>query len=111
MANAVKIGTIDATIVWNAVVFERRNDLDAIEIEPAFRPDPTADAVTSATYGKLDMSSAKVVLMTLKKAGDLEDARKLAELATSERGRAIWAKQGFSPAPAAAAPEARPAEK
>ena len=111
MANAVKIGTIDATIVWNAVVFLRRDALDAIDIEPAFRPDPTVDAVTSATYGKLDMSSAKVVLMTLKKAGDLEGARKLAELATSERGRAIWAKQGFSPAPAAAVPAATPAEK
>jgi molybdate transport system substrate-binding protein len=101
MANAVKIGTVDATIVWNAVVFARRDTLDAIDIDPAVRPDPTVDAVTSATYGKLDMSSAKVVLMTLKKAGDIEAARKLAELATSERGRAIWTRQGFSPAPAA----------
>lgn len=100
-AEAVKIGTIDAAIVWNAVVFERRDALDAIEIEPAFRPDPKLDAVTSATYGNLDMSCAKVVLMTLKKSGDLEAARKLAELATSERGREIWVKQGFTPAPAA----------
>jgi molybdate transport system substrate-binding protein len=109
MANNVAIGTVDATIVWNAVVFARRNDLEAIDIEPAFRPDPTADARSSATYGKLDMSCAKVVLMTLKKADNLEAARKLAELATSDRGRAIWAKQGFSPAPAA--PEAKPAVK
>jgi len=100
-ANAVKIGTVDATIVWNAVVFARSDALEAIDVEPTFRPDPTVDAVTSATYGKLDMSCSKVVLMTLKKAGDLEGARKLAELATSERGKAIWTKQGFSPAPAA----------
>jgi len=101
MANNVKMGTVDATIVWNAVVFLRRDALDAIEIEPAVRPDPVADAVSSATYGKIDMSCAKVVLMTLKKADSLEAARKLAELATSERGRAVWAKQGFSPAPVA----------
>lgn len=101
-ANAVKIGTVDATIVWNAVVFARKDALDAIDIEPTFRPDPTADATSSATYGKQDMSCAKVVLMTLKKAGDIEGARKLAELATSERGKAIWVKQGFTPAPAVA---------
>jgi molybdate transport system substrate-binding protein len=101
MANNVKLGTVDAAIVWNAVVFERRDALEAIEIEPAFRPDPKLDAVTSATYGNIDMSCAKVVLMTMKKADNLESARKLAELATSERGRAVWAKQGFSPAPVA----------
>ena len=105
MANNVKLGTVDAAIVWNAVVFERRDALVAIDIDPAVRPDPTADAVTSATYGRLDMSCAKVVLMTLKKADHLAAARKLAELATSERGRAVWAKQGFSPAPVVAAPE------
>jgi molybdate transport system substrate-binding protein len=98
-ANAVKIGTIDTTIVWNAVVFSRRDALDAIDVEPAFRPDPVADAVTGATYGRMDLSATKVVLMTLKKAGDIDGARKLAELAASERGRAIWAKHGFSAAP------------
>jgi molybdate transport system substrate-binding protein len=102
MANNVKLGTVDAAIVWNAVVFERRDALDAVDIEPAFRPDPKLDAVTSATYGPIDMSCAKVVLMTMKKAGNLEAARKLADLAVSERGRAIWARNGFSPAPGAA---------
>jgi molybdate transport system substrate-binding protein len=99
VANAVKIGTVDAAIVWNAVAFARKNDLDAIVIDPLVLPDATADAVTTATYGKLDMSCIRVGLMTLKASKQLEAARKLAEFADSPRGRAVFAKLGFTPAP------------
>lgn len=98
VANAVKIGTVDAAVVWNAVAFARKDALDAVAIEPALLPDAKADAVTTATYGAIDMSSTKVGLLTLAKSTNLEAARKLAELAVSERGKAIWEKFGFSPA-------------
>lgn len=96
VANAVKLGTVDAAIVWNAVAFERKADLDAIALDPAVLPDAKADAVTSATYGPLDMSRIRVTLMTLKRSGHPAAAQKLAELALSDRGRAIFAKYGFS---------------
>lgn len=99
VANAVKLGTVDAAIVWNAVAFARKDDLDAIPIDTAVMPDPKADAITSATYGPLDMSCIRVTLMTLKGAGNPEAARRLADLAVSARGRAIFNKLGFSPAP------------
>ena len=99
VANAVKIGTVDAAVAWNAVAFARKDSLDAVAIDPALLPDAKADAVTTATYGRLDMSSTKVTLMTLKISRNPEAARKLAEFAASERGRAIFEKQGFSPAP------------
>ncbi len=99
IANAVKIGTVDAGIVWNAVAYARRDALDAIPIEPLWMPEAKADAVTTATFGVIDNSCVKVVVMTLKNSPHLEAARKLAELAASERGRAIFAKHGFSPAP------------
>lgn len=100
IANAVKVGTIDVGIVWNAVVFARKDALDAVPIETAVMPDSTVDAVTSATYGVIDMSCVKVTLMTLKCSKRLEDARRLAEFAASERGRNVFAARGFSPAPA-----------
>lgn len=98
VANAVKLGTVDAAIVWNAVALARKDDLDAIPLDPGVLPDPKADAVTSATYGPLDMSFIRVTLMTLKKSGNPAAAQKLAELALSARGQAIFAKHGFSPA-------------
>ena len=105
VANAVKIGTVDAAIVWNAVAFERKDDLDAVAIDPLVMPDAKLDAVTTATYGKLDMSRVRVALMTLKASKQIETARKLAEFAVSERGRAVFVKMGFSPAPSSAAKE------
>lgn len=103
MANAVKIGTVDAAVVWNAVAFQRRDALDSVTIDPAAMPDAKVDAITSATYGPIDMSYTKVTLMTLKCSKQIEAARKLADLAISERGRAVFVKFGFSPAPAAPA--------
>ncbi|MDI6774845.1 MAG: molybdate ABC transporter substrate-binding protein [Verrucomicrobiota bacterium] len=99
-ANAVKIGTVDAAIVWNAVVFARRDALDSVPIDPVVMPDAKADAITTASYGPIDMSCVKVALMTLKGSKNPNAARKLGELAASERGKAIWAKFGFSLAPA-----------
>jgi molybdate transport system substrate-binding protein len=96
VANAVKLGTVDAAIVWNAVAFERRDSLDAIPIDP----------VTSATYGVIDMSSIRVTLMTLKASRAPGAARALADFAMSDRGRAVFEKKGFSPA--AIAPPATP---
>jgi molybdate transport system substrate-binding protein len=99
MANAVKIGSLDATIVWNAVVFARKDALEAVPVDAKLLPVADVDAITTATYGAIDMSSTKVVLMTLKGSKQLDAARKLAEFAASERGRAIFDKRGFSAAP------------
>jgi ABC-type molybdate transport system substrate-binding protein len=99
MANAVKLGSLDAAIVWNAVVFSRREALDAVPIEPSLLPVADVDAVTTATYGTIDMSSTKVQVMTLKGSRHIEAARKLVELVNSERGRLVFAKRGFSAAP------------
>jgi molybdate transport system substrate-binding protein len=111
IANAVKIGTVDAAVVWNAVAFERKDALDAIPIDPGILPLPGVDAVTTATYGVLEMATTRVDLMTLKGSRQIEAARKLAELASSERGRAIFSQKGFSPAPSTASAEPGLAEK
>jgi molybdate transport system substrate-binding protein len=102
VANDVAIGVSDAAIAWNAVGFARREDLDSIEIDPKFRPAPGVDAISSATYGQEEIDVIGVWAVTLKYSKQVENARKFAEFASGEKGRAVFAKFGFSPAPASA---------
>lgn len=84
LANAVSIGTLDAAIVWNAVVFSRKDTLEAIPIHSSSMP------------------TTQVVFLTFKRSTNSESVRKLAELVNSDRGRAIFTKLGFSSPPATA---------
>jgi len=108
VADAVAEGELDAAIVWDAVVFARRNELDGITIEPAFRPRPEVDAVTTPTFGPIDLSTIGVRIATLRCSKRLGAAAAFAGFVASERGRAIFAAHGFSPA-SAPAREVRPA--
>lgn len=109
VANAVGIGALDAATVWDAVAWLRRDKLDAVPIEAAYRLQPGVDAVTTATYGVIDMGTVKVTVVTLKCSRQLEAARAFAEFAASPRGRKVFDDFGFSPAPAgSAAPPAEP---
>ena len=98
VANAVYIGNIDAAIVWNAVIYLRRDKLDAVKIEPEFYPDPEVDVVTSATFGVIDLSNISVTLATLECSKQPEKARAFAEFVANSTGRNIFRKHGFSPA-------------
>ncbi len=98
VANAVALGNLDAAIVWNAVAFLRRDKLDAIHIAPQHLPDPEVDAVTTATYGRIDMSHVSVFIATLKCSKQPEAARAFAEFVASPSGREVFARHGFSPA-------------
>jgi len=99
VANAVAIGNLDATIVWNAVIHLRRGKLDAVPIEPEFLLQPGVDAVTTATFGVVDMGCIKVTIATLKCSKRLEAARAFAEYVASPQARDVFAAFGFSPAP------------
>ncbi len=97
VANAVAIGRFDAGLVWNAVAHSRGEKLDVIEIAPAHRPDPQIDAVTAATFGRVDMSSVKVFIATLAGSSQPDHARKFAEFVASDEGRAVFIELGYSP--------------
>jgi len=98
-ANAVTIGNADAAIVWNAVIFLRREKLDAVDIEAPYRPDPKVDAVTSATFGHIDMSRMRVTIDLLKSSRQPEAARRFGEFVASARAWTVWQAFGFSPPP------------
>ncbi len=99
MANNVKLGHLDAAIVWDAVIFARRDALDAVNIEDQFRPAPEVDAITTATFGKVDMSAIQVTVATLKCSKQLKAATKFAEYVTSPAARQTWIDFGFSAPP------------
>ena len=95
-ANAVQLGHADAAIVWNAVIHLRRQDLDMVDIEAAYRPDPEIDAVTTATFGPIDMGRVRVTIDLLTSSTQPEAARAFAEYAASDEAEAVWRDFGFS---------------
>jgi molybdate transport system substrate-binding protein len=102
-ANAVTLGTADAAIVWNAAAHLRADKLDAIAIEPELLPRPGVDAVTSATYGKIDMGRVAVTVSCLKCSLHPREAEAFAEYLASPEAEEVWSSFGFSPAGGAAA--------
>ena len=100
-ANAVALGHLDAAIVWNAVIFARRDKLDAVDIAPEHRPDPKVDAVTTATFGRIDRSCVGVTVATLACSTMPEATDAFARFVCSPRGRQVFAEHGFSPGPEA----------
>lgn len=91
-------GNVDAAVVWNAVIAAQSGQLDAVDIEPQFRP-ASVDAITSATFGVVDISRVRVSIATLTCSKRVEAATKFAEFVASEEGRKAFASFGFSPAP------------
>lgn len=105
-ANAVLLGHADAAIVWNAVVFLRREKLDAVAVEPEYAPQPGVDAVTSATFGPIDMGAIRVTIDVLKSSRRPGEARAFAEFVASDKAQEVWQRLGYSPPP----PGPRPLE-
>lgn len=97
-ANAVCIGTADAAIVWDAVAWLRSDKVDAIEIEERFQPQAGVDAITSSTFGDIDMGSVRVTVSRLKSSKRQVEALKFAEFMISEEGANVWKEMGYSPA-------------
>lgn len=95
-ANAVSIGTADAAIVWNAVAHLRRNKLDVVPIERTIRLRKDVDAVTSATFGIIEMDYVRVTIATLKSSENLQAAGAFAEFVASQENQKVWAGFGFS---------------
>jgi len=97
-ATKVGLGTADAAIVWNAVIHLRRDKLDMVDIKKEWRPQRGVDAVTSATYGKIDMDYVRVTIATLKCSKQPKAAKAFAEFVASPENRKVFKEFGFSPA-------------
>ena len=101
-ANLVAMDDVDAAIVWDAVAHLRRDKLDAVPIEPQYRPIPGIDVVTSPTARSYDIGRIKVTMDVLTCSKQPEAATKFAEFVVSKQN--VFAEEfGFTPAPAGAA--------
>ena len=89
--NDVVLGTIDASIVWDAVAYLYRDRLDIIPI-----PMQHVDAITSATYKKVDVRHVKVTAGIVSGAEERPATRRFYDYLTGE-GMKVFADMGFSP--------------
>ena len=98
-ANAVIMGTADAAVVWNAVASLRKEKLDTITIDKKYSPVKGVDAVTSATFGKIEMAAIRVTAARLSSSKQPDLAEKFAEFLASPESQKIWIEEGFSAVP------------
>lgn len=78
LANALKLKTIDAAILWDATAFQNREDVDVIEILKEWN------------------ELAVVLVGILRCAHDVEAARKFMEFLTSPEAQAIFQAHGYT---------------
>ncbi len=97
-ANAVVIGTADAAICWNAVAHLRSKDLEVIPIEAVFQPRRDVDAITTATYGRLEMDYIRVTVSALSFSTQPEAALAFGRYLASPEAAQVWREFGFTPA-------------
>ncbi|MBL8025759.1 MAG: molybdate ABC transporter substrate-binding protein, partial [Fibrobacteres bacterium] len=97
-ANAVVMKAADAAIVWNAVAALRKENLDMIPITGEYLPVSGVDAISSATFGKIDLGHIKVTMTLLKNSPDKKAAEDFAAFVASPEGAKIWEKNSFGPA-------------
>jgi molybdate transport system substrate-binding protein len=96
-ANAVGIGTADAAICWDAVAHLRKDKLTVIPIEPDFLPRRDVDAITTATFGKMELDYIRVTVDLLKFSEQPQAAEAFAAFVGSPEAASVWAAFGFAP--------------
>lgn len=78
LADAVKLGSIDAVIVWDAVAYFYKDDTEVVRIPPE------RNAISTVAVGILKFTRSKHL------------AEKFVGLLTSEEGRRVFAKHGYA---------------
>ena len=89
--NDVVLGTIDASIVWDAVAHLYGDRLEIIPI-----PMENVDAITSATYKQSDFGHVKVTVGMVAGSENRPATKRFYDDLTGE-GKSIFAEMGFSP--------------
>jgi len=78
LANALKLKTIDATILWDATAFQNRDHIDTLEIPAKWN------------------EAAVVPVGVLRCAQDVDAARRFAEYLTTSEAKAIFREHGYT---------------
>jgi molybdate transport system substrate-binding protein len=96
IANHLKMGMIDAGIIWDATAYRYRDEMDMVAIDPEYRPHPELDAVTTATFGLVDLSQIRITICSLNSSQDKKLARDFCTIVASDRGKEIFRRHRFS---------------
>ncbi|HOX39786.1 MAG TPA: substrate-binding domain-containing protein [Candidatus Brocadiia bacterium] len=109
----IRLGVLDAAVVWDAVITENEKNLDAVDIESRFRPQPGADHVLSCFFGDVDLCVVNVSIAALKYSKRPREAVGFAQFVASPEAREVWIRHGFSVpagAPVSAVPPRAPSQ-
>lgn len=99
LGDAVAAGELDAAIVWNVVIFERRDRVDAVDIRPEWRPKRGVDAlVESPSMGRIELDYARVNIALLADSKCPREAKAFAQFVASSEGAGVFLHNGFTPA-------------
>lgn len=90
-ASDMIMGSLDVTIIWNAVAHLFKDKLDIIPV-----PKKYIDTITSATYKVTDLRKIKVTIGILSSAKEKQNVRKFYEFAVTE-GIEVFNRLGFTP--------------
>jgi ABC-type molybdate transport system substrate-binding protein len=90
------MGMIDAGIIWDATAYRYRDEIDTEEIYQEYRPHPELDAVTTASFGKVDLSQIRITICTLNSSQDKRSAQEFCSIVASDRGKEVFGRHGFS---------------
>ncbi len=98
VANMVKMRTADAALVWQAVAYLRRDDLDSIPITEQL-PIPGVDALSSATGKSYILRPVRVTISSLSCSSQKREAEAFAAYIRSETGMNTLKTFGFGADP------------
>ncbi len=96
VGNALKLGTIDAGIIWDAVAYRYGDLLETVPLDEEYRPRLGVDAVSTATYGKIELAAVKVFAQSLTCSKHPELADEFAAFVASDQGKTVFKKYGFT---------------
>lgn len=94
VANMIKMRIADAALVWQAVAYLRRDDVDAIEI-PECLPVPGVDAITSATGKNYFLRPVRVTISSLMCSQRQDESAAFVTFIRSETGIKMLKGYGF----------------
>lgn len=97
-ATAGSVLQADVSFGWYAYVLQHDDRLASVALDVSAQPVPGVDAVTTATYGTIDLGDIKVTVSTLTCSKQPAAAARFAEYAAADERAETWRAHGFSPA-------------